>query len=150
MTLMVQQEVAERIIAKDGKESLLSISVKAYGEPKILFKVSRGNFFPIPNVDSAVIGITNIHENLHEDIFWEVLHAGFAHKRKKLFSNLKTLLQSTSLRHSHSVLEGQVLSGRSEDSSEKHFEQVLKNKRAEELSVAEWLDLVKKININKK
>ena len=150
MTLMVQQEVAERMMARDGKESLLSISVKAYGTPKILFNVSRGNFFPAPNVDSAVIGIKDIHDNLDEDLFWEVLHAGFAHKRKKLFSNLKTLVQDVSLRHSHSVLEGQVLSGRSEDSFEKHLARVLGNKRAEELSVDDWVNLLKIIHINKK
>src|SRR3989344_4466575 len=64
MTLMVQKEVAERIVARDGKESLLSISVKAYGKPKILFKVGRGNFFPAPNVDSAVIKIENISDKI--------------------------------------------------------------------------------------
>ena len=60
MTLLVQKEVAERIVAKDGKESLLSLSVKAYGQPKYVQTVKRGSFEPAPNVDSAIIHIANI------------------------------------------------------------------------------------------
>ena len=41
MALLVQKEVADRIIARNGKESILSLSVKAYGVPKIIAKVSR-------------------------------------------------------------------------------------------------------------
>ena len=58
MVLLVQREVAERIVARDGKESLLSLSVKAYGKPKIIKIVKKGNFFPPPKVDSAIIKIT--------------------------------------------------------------------------------------------
>src|SRR3989344_5005703 len=63
MVLMLQREVAERIIAKDGKESLLSLSVKAYGEPEVIKIVKRGNFFPPPKVDSAIIKITTSPPN---------------------------------------------------------------------------------------
>ena len=60
LTLMVQKEVAERIVARNKKESLLSLSVKAYGEPEIVARVSAGNFFPKPKVDSAIIHIAGI------------------------------------------------------------------------------------------
>ena len=60
MVLLVQKEVAERIVARDGKESILSISVKAYGEPKMVMKVPARYFSPAPKVDSAVIAINNI------------------------------------------------------------------------------------------
>ena len=63
MILMVQKEVAERIVARDEKESLLSLSVKAYGTPKYVEKVPRGAFAPAPNVDSAIIHISNISKN---------------------------------------------------------------------------------------
>jgi len=94
MVILVQKEIAERIVVRDGKESLLSISVKAYGEPKIVAKVSKGSFVPAPKVDSAVILIENISEKnfterKNEEIFFEILKAGFAHKRKVLISNLK-------------------------------------------------------------
>jgi len=134
MTLMIQKEVTERIIARDGKESLLSISVKTYGEPKILFKVSRGNFYPAPNVDSAVITIKNIsrkifvENKIDERKFWEIVRAGFAHKRKKLSSNLKKLL---------------TYGGNASV-------ETLGNKRAEELTLTDWINLAKAIDINKK
>jgi len=137
MTLMIQKEVAERIIAKDGKESLLSISVKTYGEPKILFKVSRGNFYPSPNVDSAVIAIKNISRKIfvenevNEEQFWGIVRAGFAHKRKKLSSNLKVL-------QNKSKMDGSLASVH------------LGNSRAEELKLADWINLVKSMDINKK
>jgi len=92
MTLLVQKEVAERI-ARAKKESILSLSVKAYGEPKYLFTVPRGAFVPAPNVDSAVLTITNIsRKNFStpacEKKFFNLIHAGFAHKRKYVRNNL--------------------------------------------------------------
>jgi len=60
MALMVQKEVALRIVAGNNKESLLSIGVKAYGKPRIVANVSAGNFFPKPKVNSAIILIGDI------------------------------------------------------------------------------------------
>jgi len=101
MVVLVQKEVAERVVTRDAKESILSLSVKAYGDPKIVYRVSRGSFNPIPNVDSAVLQIQNIsHKNFknqyHEDMFFKIVHAGFAHKRKFLISNLKEQFPKTS------------------------------------------------------
>lgn len=94
MVLMVQKEVAKRVVASDKKESLLSMSVKAYGEPQYIETIKRGSFYPIPNVDSAILKIKlhpkSIFSNKNEEErFFEVLKAGFAHKRKLLSSNIK-------------------------------------------------------------
>ncbi len=90
---MLQKEVAQRIVAKDNKESLLSLSVKVYGEPKYVTKVSKKYFSPQPKVDSAVLSIKNISREFFKDVsekkFFEVIKAGFAHKRKQLMGNLK-------------------------------------------------------------
>jgi 16S rRNA (adenine1518-N6/adenine1519-N6)-dimethyltransferase len=95
MILMVQKEVAKRIIAHDGKESILSLAVKAYAVPSLVMNVSRGNFFPAPNVDSAVIKLSNICSPFiskeSEEQFFEVVKAGFSSKRKKLISNLEVV-----------------------------------------------------------
>lgn len=95
MTLLVQKEVAERIVARDEKESLLSLSVKIFGEPKISRTVGRGAFTPQPNVDSAVLVIENISKNklegVKEEDFFKMIHAGFAHKRKQLLPNLASV-----------------------------------------------------------
>ncbi len=94
MTLLVQKEVAERIVARDGKESLLSLSVKVFGDPRIVRVVGRGAFVPQPNVDSAVLNIENISRlrlNLvNEKLFFNLIHLGFAHKRKQLLPNLSS------------------------------------------------------------
>ncbi len=95
MTLLVQKEVAQRIVARDAKESILSMSIKAYGEPKYVQKVSAMLFNPKPRVDSAVLHIANISKdffitnNITEGDFFKTLKLGFSQKRKKLTNNLK-------------------------------------------------------------
>lgn len=96
MTLLVQKEVAERIVARDGKESILSLSVKAYGTPKYIMKVHKRFFSPAPKVDSAIIHIGDISNKFfknkkEEDSFFQLIKAGFAHKRKVLRKNLEDL-----------------------------------------------------------
>jgi len=90
MILMVQKEVGERIVALDGKESILSISVKFYAEPEILFEVSREKFSPVPEVDSVVIKIARkkIVPNVDTKKFFSLVRAGFSSKRKTLVNNL--------------------------------------------------------------
>lgn len=108
MTLLVQKEVAERVArsgkpysakATKGKESILSLSVKAYGTPTYEFTVPRGAFKPTPKVDSAVLTVRDIsRENFsskrEEERFFELVHAGFAHKRKFVRSNLAKLVST--------------------------------------------------------
>lgn len=93
--LLIQKEVAERIVARDGKESILSLSVKAYGTPRIIVKVPAGCFNPPPSVDSAIILIEGISRTFFSEIdegdFFRVVKAGFASKRKMLGGNLKGL-----------------------------------------------------------
>lgn len=93
MTLLVQKEVAERIVAHDKKESILSLSVKAYGNPTYIMKVHKRFFSPSPKVDSAIITIKNISTKnfktkKEEDLFFQIIKSGFAHKRKVLINNL--------------------------------------------------------------
>lgn len=125
LALMVQKEVAERIIAKDGKESILSISVRAYGEPKLVKTVRAGNFSPAPKVDSAILLIQNISrknfKKINEEKFFALVKAGFAQKRKLLSSNLSKI----------QALKIFDICG------------IPPKARAEELSVGEWLCLAR-------
>ncbi|MBM2818055.1 MAG: Ribosomal small subunit methyltransferase [Parcubacteria group bacterium] len=96
MVILLQKEVVKRIMANDGKESILSISVKAYGRPKNVGKVSKENFSPKPKVDSAILLIDNISRDFFKDIaseekFFQIVKAGFAHKRKLLARNIEHL-----------------------------------------------------------
>jgi len=100
LVFLVQKEVGERI-ARDPKESLLSLSIKAFGDPKYIKTVPRGNFTPTPRVDSAIIAVTNISrrhfKDTDEKLFFELIHAGFASKRKQLLGNLIKLYDRNSL-----------------------------------------------------
>lgn len=102
MVVLVQKEVAERVCARDGKESLLSLSVKAYGEPKLVYRVNKGSFHPIPSVDSAVLQIKNIsrknfNDKKHEEVFFKLIHAAFAHKRKFAISNIQAIFKEATM-----------------------------------------------------
>ena len=123
MVILVQKEVAERIVSKDGKESILSISVKVYGEPKYIQTVKAGSFFPPPKVDSAILLVDNISKknfaDVNEQKFFEIVRAGFAHKRKTISSNLKTFISREKLA-SLGINE---------------------KERAEKLSLKQWLEI---------
>jgi 16S rRNA (adenine1518-N6/adenine1519-N6)-dimethyltransferase len=126
MVMMVQKEVAERIVARDNKESILSLSVKAYGKPSIIQKVSRKLFTPPPDVDSAVLLIENIsrdffvEHSLDEKAFFEIVRKAFSQKRKQLGS---TILKG----NSSPKIDG------------------WKKKRPEDLSLDDWASLIKQI-----
>jgi 16S rRNA (adenine1518-N6/adenine1519-N6)-dimethyltransferase len=91
LTFLIQKELAVRI-ARAKKESLLSLSVKAFGEPLYSKSVGRGHFHPIPKVDSAILTIKNINRDhfngINTGLFFEILHLGLGKKRKQLLSNL--------------------------------------------------------------
>jgi 16S rRNA (adenine1518-N6/adenine1519-N6)-dimethyltransferase len=122
---LVQKEVAERVVANNKKESILSLSIKLYGNPKKVAVVKAGSFNPPPKVDSAILEISNIQKpfveqpssglsatfskgegpktlikkeknNLKEDLFFKIIKSAFLHKRKYALSNIeKYLFQKT-------------------------------------------------------
>lgn len=132
MTFLVQKEVAERV-ARSRKESLLSIAVKAYGTPAYAFTVPRGAFVPAPNVDSAVLHIshisgTNFRTTLEEERFFDILRAGFAHKRKRLAKNLEEVSGK------EAIMEAFASIG------------LDPNARAEDVPLPDWLALAKALS----
>lgn len=126
LVLLIQKEVAERI-ARSKKESLLSLSVKAYGEPHYIKTVPRGAFAPAPAVDSAILAISGISgarfkSKAHEALFFELIHAGFSSKRKLARRNLEKVLGNGA---------GEALA-RAE---------IPPNARAEDIPLASWIQL---------
>lgn len=88
MIVMVQREVAERIVAKPPDMNLLALSVQLAATPKILFRVAPGSFWPQPKVESTAIEL-KIEERLPDyQAIMRFAKIGFAHPRKKLASNL--------------------------------------------------------------
>jgi 16S rRNA (adenine1518-N6/adenine1519-N6)-dimethyltransferase len=126
LVFLIQKEVAERI-ARSTKESLLSLSIKAYGTPTYIKTVPRGAFNPPPAVDSAILLVSdisrkNFKNKKHEEQFFTLLHAGFAQKRKLLKRNVEKILGSD---------------------TEKALQDagIPLNARAEDVSLAQWLAL---------
>ena len=90
MSLLIQKEVAERIVAKPGQLSLLALSVQYYGTPQLLRVVERHKFWPAPDVDSAVLRITFSGPAFTADAqaLFRLMKAGFGEKRKQLKNSL--------------------------------------------------------------
>jgi len=92
MVVMVQKEVAEAIVAKPGRMSILSISVQFYGEPAIVSYVPAQSFYPAPEVDSAILKIRLYSqppvEVTDEESFFELVRAGFSAPRKQIGNSL--------------------------------------------------------------
>ena len=138
IVFLVQKEVAERIVARDKKESILSISVKTFGVPKLVMKVSKKAFSPSPKVDSAILLIENIsHSKLSSDSssknqiikrFFDVVHAGFAHKRKFLSRNLEKVASKAEIENMFKLLN------------------LSTNSRAEDLPCEMWLKITQSLS----
>jgi len=130
LVFLVQKEVAGRI-ARDKKESLLSLSVKCYGKPSYIGTIARGHFTPPPKVDSAIVAVTDISKSafdtMSERDFFILLHLGFGQKRKQLLSNLSKSYPRPQL--------------------EEIFKEIglTLNIRAEDVSLTGWLTLAEKL-----
>jgi len=99
LLLMLQKEVVERIVARPSKMSLLSLSVQYYAEAKMLKTVKSGNFWPEPQVDSALLRLTLYNRPLSSDEdqkFFRLAKFGFSSKRKMLKNNLAAGLKISS------------------------------------------------------
>lgn len=96
LTVMVQKEAAQRICAQPGSREVgaVSIAVRYYCEPQVLFQVSRGSFMPSPDVDSTVIRLDirkepAVQVNKEHD-FFRVVKAAFSQRRKTLSNTLSS------------------------------------------------------------
>lgn len=98
ITVMIQNEVAARLVAKPGSSDYGAITavLAYYGECKKLFKVSAGCFTPMPKVDSAVVRIDLYREKKYkpksEKLFRELIRAAFEMRRKTLLNALSAKL----------------------------------------------------------
>jgi 16S rRNA (adenine1518-N6/adenine1519-N6)-dimethyltransferase len=131
LVFLVQKEVAERI-ARDKKESLLSLSIKIFGDPSYISTIKRGHFTPPPKIDSAIIAINNIgREKLTSadtELFFKIIHLGFAKKRKQLLGNLTKEYNRESLGNIFDELN------------------LARTIRAENIPLNRWLNLVKQLH----
>ena len=129
--VMVQREVAQRIVAGPGKMSLLAVGVQFYAEAKIVHRVPAGAFYPRPKVDSALLRLDVRLQPAVTDVeagwYFTIVRAGFGQKRKQLRNSL-----AAGLGMSKEVSEaGLAAAG------------IDARRRAETLSLQEWGALAK-------
>lgn len=95
LVVMVQREVAERMLPRAGDMNLLAVMVQYYGRARIVTLVPAQAFYPTPKVDSAVVRI-DLHDRPPIDVdrerLFRVVHAGFGQPRKQLHNALSHLL----------------------------------------------------------
>ncbi|MBL7141517.1 ribosomal RNA small subunit methyltransferase A [Patescibacteria group bacterium] len=148
MVLILQKEVGERIVARPPKMSRLALTVQFYSQAKIMAQVKKDNFWPKPKVDSTILRIvpTNYESgaNINEDRFFQIIRAGFSSPRKYLLNNLA---KSGIIKNMGTLEHGNIGTSIQKREIMKIFKQIGLNPkvRAQELSVEEWIRLVKKI-----
>jgi 16S rRNA (adenine1518-N6/adenine1519-N6)-dimethyltransferase len=127
--VMVQYEVAQRIVAAPGDLSLLGVSIQFYGEPKIVAQVPARAFYPAPKVDSAILRIDLKDEvpllPRQRDSFFRMVQAGFSERRKQLHNSL-----AHGLHRKNADVQPWLIAAHIDPS-----------RRAETLSIEDWLRL---------
>ena len=129
IVVMVQLEVAQRIVAQPGDLSLLAISVQFYSRPQIIDRVPATAFYPTPKVDSAILRLeVNPNPPLRAEEragFFKLVQAGFSERRKQLHNAL-----THGIHRKNEEVKG-WLAAAAIDAS----------RRAETLTIEEWLRL---------
>lgn len=124
LIVTMQKEVAERILARDGKHSVLSLSCWLVSDVEKICDISPNNFVPAPKVWSTCLQFTlKKNNNTKMKKILALVEKGFAHKRKKLLSNLCQKFPKENLSQAFRELS------------------IHENARAEDLSQSQWVDL---------
>jgi len=130
VVILVQKEVAERIAAKPGDMSILTVSAQVYANTRLGIEAPKEYFTPPPKVDSQVVVLetrpTQLVKPADERLFFRVVKAGFSAKRKKLRS---------------SISAGLALDKQATDKLLRGVN-VNPDDRAEDLSIDDWLRLM--------
>ncbi len=134
ITLLVQKEVAERICAKPGKMSLLSVSAQLYYSCGLSTVVTKDKFTPPPKVDSQVVHLIRKNPdeipNIESKQFFRVVKAGFSARRKTLLNSLSAGL-NTDKQTIREDLEAVEISP---------------GQRPQELSLSDWAKMSKRLS----
>jgi 16S rRNA (adenine1518-N6/adenine1519-N6)-dimethyltransferase len=137
--LMLQREVVERITAPPGnrERGFLTVLIEAYCRTVKLFDVPPDAFRPVPKVWSSVVKIefsdSSPITSVDEQLFFQIISSGFTQKRKTILNNIKNIFCNLSINNPNikSAQEMLELSG------------VDANVRAEDLTLEDWINLVK-------
>lgn len=129
ITVMVQKEAAERLCADLGTKQAraITVTVRYFSEPKLLFSVSRGSFEPAPHVDSAVIRFDIRpffeHDERTQRQFFRAANAAFAQRRKTVVNSVAATLGLNKAQLSNAMVQCNLLpTARAEQLTMEQFE----------------------------
>lgn len=132
MTIMVQKEVAERMVAgeKDKEYSSLSVFIKFYTDAKVIVNLPKSVFMPQPKIDSTILNLKlRIYDNnVNEDTLFKLVRAGFNKRRKTILNSMSDVVSKDNLREAFMNLN------------------VKENLRAENLSIDDYIRLANELD----
>ena len=132
MTIMVQKEVAERMVASesDKEYSSLSVFIKFYTEAKVIANLPKSVFIPQPKIDSTILNLKlRIYdENVNQDLLFKLIRAGFNKRRKTILNSMSDVVEKDKLKEAFAKVD------------------LKENLRAENLSIDDFINLANKLS----
>ena len=131
MTIMVQKEVGQRMLAdeNDKEYSSLSVFVKFYSETKFLVNLPKSVFMPQPKIDSTILNLRLrlYDDKVNQNLLFKLVRAGFNKRRKTILNSLSDVASKDDLRLVFAKLD------------------LKENLRAENLSVDDYIKLANEL-----
>ena len=132
MTIMVQKEVAERMVASesDKEYSSLSVFIKFYTEAKVIANLPTSVFIPQPKIDSTILNLKlRIYdENVNQDLLFKLIRAGFNKRRKTILNSMSDVVEKDKLKEAFAKVD------------------LKENLRAENLSIDDFINLTNELS----
>lgn len=132
MTIMVQKEVAERMVASesDKEYSSLSVFIKFYTEAKVIANLPKSVFIPQPKIDSTILNLKlRIYdENVNQDLLFKLIRAGFNKRRKTILNSMSDIVEKDKLKEAFAKVD------------------LKENLRAENLSIDDFINLTNELS----
>lgn len=132
MTIMVQKEVAERMVASesDKEYSSLSVFIKFYTEAKVIANLPKSVFIPQPKIDSTILNLKlRIYdENVNQDLLFKLIRAGFNKRRKTILNSMFDVVEKDKLKEAFAKVD------------------LKENLRAENLSIDDFINLTNELS----
>jgi len=132
MTIMVQKEVAERMVASESSKeySSLSVFIKFYTDAKVVINLPKSVFMPQPKIDSTILNLKLrlYDDKVNQDMLFKLVRAGFNKRRKTILNSLSDVVAKDDLKLAFEKLN------------------LAENLRAENLSLDDYINLANELS----
>lgn len=132
MTIMVQKEVAERMVASESSKeySSLSVFIKFYTDAKVVINLPKSVFMPQPKIDSTILNLKLrlYDDKVNQDMLFKLVRAGFNKRRKTILNSLSDVVAKDDLKLAFEKLN------------------LVENLRAENLSLDDYINLANELS----